>query len=94
MAEHVLINGDVLTDEDLEAMAEEWENGTWEGELVDVKIGRPRLSNEPNANLSFKCPLPDAWLIQAAADKCEVKKSAFIREAAIEKARQVLADAS
>lgn len=93
MATYELANGKVLTDEDIEDMAREWEDETWEGPLVEVRVGRPRLSEGPNANLSFKCPESSAELIAAAAKELGVKKSAFMREAAVEKAVRVLAAA-
>jgi hypothetical protein len=91
MAGYTLANGYVLTDEEIERRAREWEDGTWSGHLVEVHAGRPRLSSEPNANLSFKCPESDAEMIEEAARRVGVKKSAFMREAAVEKAMRVLA---
>ena len=91
MAEYKLANGYVLTDEEIEARAKEWEDGTWKGELVELRVGRPRLSTEPNANLSFKCPQSGAAMIEKAAEISGVKKSAFMREAALEKAARILA---
>ena len=91
MATYKLADGKVLTDRDIEEMAREWEEGTWEGPLVELRVGRPRLSEEPNANLSFKCPESSAALIAAAAKELGVKMSAFMREAAVEKAVRVLA---
>lgn len=90
MAEYKLANGYVLTDEEIEARAQEWEDGTWKGELVELRAGRPRLSSEPNANLSFKCPQSGAAMIERAAELSGVKKSAFMREAALEKAARIL----
>lgn len=90
MAEYELPNGHVLTDEEIERRAEEWEDGTWNGRLITVRAGRPRLSSEPNANMSFKCPESGADLIARAARISGVKKSAFIRDAALEKAVRVL----
>ena len=91
---YTLPNGHVLTDEEIEAMAREWEDGTWKGHLVELRVGRPRLSEEPNANLSFKCPKSGAEMIEKAAELSGMKKSAFIREAALERAVQVLAVAT
>ena len=91
MAEYTLANGYTLTDEEIEARAQEWESGTWEGQLVEIRAGRPRLSNEPNANLSFKCPQSGAAMIERAAEISGVKKSAFLREAALEKAARIIA---
>lgn len=91
MAEYPLANGYLLSDEEIERRALEWEDGTWEGSLVEVRAGRPPLSHEANANLSFKCPESGAELISRAAAASGMKKSAFMREAALEKARRVLA---
>lgn len=93
MAGYELPNGYVLTDDEIERRASQWEDGTWEGRLVPVRVGRPRLSGEPNANLSFKCPRSAAELIERAAAASGVGKSAFMRDAAVEKAARVLAGA-
>ena len=90
MAKHKLTNGYVLDDKEIEARAKEWEDGTWKGHLVELRVGRPRLSTEPNANLSFKCPQSGAEMIERAAAIQGLKKSAFIRDAALEKAAQIL----
>ncbi len=91
MADYKTTNGYVLTNEEIAKRAAEWDEGTWDGHLVELRVGRPRLSDEPNANLSFKCPESGAELIARAAEKTGVKKSAFMRDAAIEKAVYVLA---
>ena len=91
--EYRLTNGYVLNDEEIEHRAREWEQGTWSGHLVELRVGRPPLANEPNASLSFKCPESSADLIARAAKLAGVKKSAFMRDAAIEKAQRVLAAA-
>ena len=90
MAQYKLANGYALTDEEIETRAREWEDGTWRGSLVELRVGRPPLSNEPNANLSFKCPQSGADMIARAAEACGMKKSAFMREAILEKAASVL----
>lgn len=91
MGSYKLANGYVLEDEEIERRAREWEDGTWKGHLVELRAGRPRLADEPNANLSFKCPVSGADMITRAAKITGVKKSAFMREAALEKAARVLA---
>ena len=93
MAEYRLPNGCVLTDEEIGRRASEWEDETWEGHLVVARSGRPRLSDEPSANLSFKRPESGAELIARAAEASGVSKSAFVRDAALEKAAAALADA-
>lgn len=94
MSEYKLANGYILTDDEIERRATEYENGTWSGHLIELRAGRPRLSNEPNASLSFKCPESGAEMIERAAQLSGVKKSAFMREAALEKAAKILAAAS
>lgn len=93
MTERKLANGYVLSDEEIESRVREWEDGTWKGSLVELRVGRPRLSDEPNANLSFKCPESGAQMIEQAAKASGVKKSVFMRDAALEKAALVLAKA-
>lgn len=93
MTDHKLPNGYILTGEEIEQRAKMWESETWDGDLVTIRSGRPRLSDEPNANLSFKCPESCAQLIERAAAATGVKKSAFMRDAAIEKAARVLSAA-
>ena len=88
-----LKDGTVLTDEEIERECEGYESGSWEGRLTDVRVGRPPLSSEANANLSFKCPASGAELIALAARIEGVGKSAFIRAAALEKAAHVVDEA-
>ncbi len=91
MACYELANGYVLADEEIEQRAEQWEDGNWEGPLVTLHADRPRLSAEPSIRLSFKCPKSSADMIARAADAIGIKKSEFIRDAALEKAARVLA---
>lgn len=88
--EYKLANGGVITDDEIEKECIKYESGTWEGYLTNLRVGRPRLSNEDNANLSFKCPKTAADLIARAAMKSGVGKSEFIRAAVIEKAEKIL----
>lgn len=89
-----LADGTVMTDEDIDLEGAEYESGSWEGSLTNLRVGRPRLSaNESNANLSFKCPKTGAALIERAAAACGMGKSEFLRSAAIEKAEKVLKSA-
>ena len=90
MSNYKLANGYILTDEEIEERARQWENGSWKGELMTLRAGRPRLSSEENKNLSFKCPASSAELIEAAARVQGVKKSEFMRTASVERAIQVL----
>lgn len=94
LMEYRLANGSVITDEDIERECAEYESDSWEGSLVNLRVGRPRLSEvEANANLSFKCPKTGADLIERAAAACGMRKSEFLRSAAIEKAERILRSA-
>lgn len=89
-----LANGTVITDEDIERECAEYESGSWTGALANIRVGRPRLSEgEANANLSFKCPKTSADLIERAATACGMRKSEFLRSAALEKAERILRSA-
>lgn len=79
-------------------MIEKWCAAYDAGELPEgyafdgpIRPGRPRLSNEATSSLSFKCPKSGAAMIEQAAKVSGVKKSAFIRQASLEKAAKVLA---
>lgn len=43
---HRLADGGTITDEDIEKECAEYESGTWEGHLVNLRVGRPPLSAE------------------------------------------------
>ena len=60
--------------------------------LLGGEPGEPP-SREANANLSFKCPKTGADLIERAAAACGMRKSEFLRSAAIEKAERILRSA-
>lgn len=67
--EYRLANGSAIKDEDIELECAEYESGSWEGNLVNFRADRPKLSEgEPNTNLSFKFSRTDADLIEEAAD--------------------------
>lgn len=91
MTNFKLANGYVLSDEEIEHRAQQWEEESWSGHIDALRVGRPPLSDEPNANLSFKCPISAAELIARAAEAEGVGKSEFMRTAAVEKAESVLA---
>ncbi len=93
MTDYELANGYVLSDDEIDRRAKQWEDESWPGHVTALRVGRPPLSDEPNANLSFKCPASAAELIARAAEAEGVRKSEFIRRAAIEKASRVLASA-
>lgn len=79
-------------------MIEQWCAAYDAGELPDgyafdgpIKPGRPKLSNEATSSLSFKCPESGADMIARAAKAAGIKKSALMRDAALEKAAEILA---
>lgn len=76
--EYRLANGGVITDEEIKRECAEYESGTWEGHLVNLRVGRPRLAVEGSANLSFRCPKTAADLIARAAAASGMGKSEFI----------------
>lgn len=61
--EYRLANGSAITDEDIERECAEYESGSWEGNLVNLRADRSKLSEgEPNTNLYFKFPRTDAGI--------------------------------
>ena len=67
--EYRLANGSAITDEDIERECAEYESGSWEGNLVNLRADRSKLSEgEPNTNLYFKFSRTDTDLIEEAAD--------------------------
>ena len=44
MSEYKLSNGHILSDEEIEARATQWENGSWEGGLVAIQPGDSKPS--------------------------------------------------
>ena len=91
--EYTLRSGKVVTDEQIEAMAEAIEAGSlpgqWSGE-VGWSAGR----GWPSAALdviSFKVPHSAALAIKRAAEQEGESRSAFLRKAALDRAESVLA---
>ena len=81
MAEYRLANGGVITDEEIEAECEKYETGTWEGHLTDIRIGRPRLSEEGRGEPSITVPVKFPASMVAAIDQRTNNRSDFIRRA-------------
>ena len=48
MFEYKLSNGYVLSDEEIEARATQWENGSWEGGLAAIQPGDSKPSQHGN----------------------------------------------
>lgn len=89
MEKYQLINGFIIPAE-VAKRADEPKSADWESCADGQQPGRPRLSGEPNSNLSFKCPESNARLIAYAAKISGTGKSAFMRDAAVEKAARVI----
>ena len=79
--EHKLANGEVLTDEDIERECEEYEAGTWSGGLKNLRIGRPRYSDEELETVTFKAPKSKVEAMQQMAKEQGISKSEFMRRA-------------
>ena len=89
MASYQLINGFIIP-ADVADRANDPKNLDWDSCPESQHPGRPRLSGKPNSNLSFKCPAPNAKMIAYAAKISGTGKSAFMRDAAVEKAARVI----
>ena len=59
-----------------------------------IKPGRPKLANEATSSLSFKCPESGAEMIAKAAKIAGIKKSVLMRDAALERAAEILSAVS
>ena len=78
--EFVTENGKVITDDDFDRMAEEYEKGTWSGH-GEIALGRPRLYEEDLETVSFRLPRSRIVAIEAVARRRGETKSDFFREA-------------
>ena len=80
MAEYRIKGGDILTDDDIEQLAEACERGDYPGEpgewIVRPK-GRPSLTDEPLVNVNVKFPKS----MVSAIDAKGTTRSDFIRKA-------------
>ena len=70
-----------VTDQQLEAMAEEYENGTWKGRVGPVAPGRPTVFNEELETISFRIPKSRVQEIDNRAKACGESRSQFLRRA-------------
>ena len=82
MTERKLANGYVLTDAEIERMAREWEDGTWQGHLERTRVGRPSLSDgEETATVSFRVPASKVIDFERKAKAAGETKSQAYRHA-------------
>ena len=77
---HKTRSGVELTDDMLDSMAREYEEGTWSGH-GEISPGRPRLYDEDMETVSFRLPRSRIEAIEALAKRTGESKSAFFREA-------------
>lgn len=71
-------NGAELDDALLDAMAKEYEEGTWSGHEGEVHAGRPRFGVERLVPVTFKiAPSTLATIDQLAADSDETRSEAM-----------------
>jgi hypothetical protein len=74
---YTLDNGYVLTDAEIERISKEYEEGTWEGTLTDIRIGRPKVFDEKLVTVPVKFPQS----MVAKIDEMSENRSDFIRRA-------------
>lgn len=73
-------SGTILNDDQLDELAREYEDGTWEGH-GEITMGRPRLFDEDMETVSFRLPRSRIAAIEATAKRCGISKSEFYRRA-------------
>jgi hypothetical protein len=72
-------SGMVLDDDTIENMAKEWEDGTWQGHIGEVTMGRPKLYDEDLETVSFRLPVSRIAAIEAVAKRKGLSRSDFLR---------------
>lgn len=72
--------GIAITDERFDAMAKEYEDGTWEGH-GEVTMGRPRIYDEDLETVSFRLPKSRIDAVEAVTRRRGESKSEFYRRA-------------
>ena len=73
-------SGIVLTDELLDKMAAEYEQGTWSGH-GEITPGRPKIYDEDMETVSFRLPKSRIVAIDALTKRTGESKSQFFRDA-------------
>jgi hypothetical protein len=73
--------GTAVTEELLEQSAEEWENDSWSGRLVNVTVGRPRIAGEELVNVTFRIPKSRLGALDAMASRKGESRSEYLRNA-------------
>ena len=78
--EHRAENGQTLTDEMLDQMAQKYEDGTWGGKMGKLALGRPSLAEEEVKSVSFRLPISKIAMIDARAKAKGETRSEFLRD--------------
>ena len=68
-----------LAADQIESIAQEFENGTWKGPVRRVPIGRPRIFDEELVTVSFRMPKSRALALRQLAQKLGRSRSTLIR---------------
>ena len=72
-------SGRELSDADFDAMAVEYEAGTWTEPVGKASPGRPKLYEEDMETVSFRLPRSRVDAVEAAAKRRGISKSEFYR---------------
>ena len=74
-------NGNVLTDEMLEEMAEACERGEYPGEPTgEILVGRPLKFGEEMELITFKMPASKVVQVNARAAELDISRSDYLRQ--------------
>lgn len=77
--EYKLRSGPMVTDEELEADAEKWERGEWEGTSDPMRVTLPERGPDDLVVVSFRLPRSRVRAIEAATERTGVSESGFYR---------------
>jgi hypothetical protein len=70
-----------VTDEQLDAEAKEYEDGTWDAPMGKVIMGRPSIANEEIKLITVRLPLSKVRALEKRASASGNTRSQIIREA-------------
>ncbi|MFD0704342.1 ribbon-helix-helix domain-containing protein [Alloscardovia venturai] len=70
-----------VTDEQLDAMAGEYEDGTWDGPVTKPRRGRPRQFDEDNSIVTFRLTRSDIDKLDRLANSHHRTRSEYLRDA-------------
>ncbi|MDR2109625.1 MAG: ribbon-helix-helix domain-containing protein [Coriobacteriales bacterium] len=70
-----------VTEQMLDEMAEEYENGTWSGPVGKIVMGRPSIANEEVRPITFRLPLAKIKALDDRASQLGGTRSEALREA-------------